>query len=703
MSRKSIILSLVALALMLLGIGVAVLLLYSDVDHQAGAKNTHVTEDDRHVLLSAIPSDAVLVSWFSDARKSAPDMIPSLEMPESMKKSPMAVSLHYSGKLIPLYVFETPKDEAVASALAESLSSGGMTVDRTVPSLIVASASETLVKSSMRHLDRKVSVLDASGFDKALASVSGNNVAIISNAHIGRLLPAVMGQAHTRHSSFLTRLCDWTAFDITSSSSGLSLRGSVVYDEDASDFMTVLQKSDASTSTVFSVLPSYTLFALSLPMKSTEPYVTAYQSYLDSRQRLQTNVAARNAFKKEYGIAPEELMSVLDVREVAAARIMQGGIMEKISLIKVGDRNASLVDTIDYAAVVPLLFGDVFACGKDAQSIMTEGWIISGNPSVLEEYKSGEALKNTLESMLDKSGQSDLAAPRGAVLTSWFSFTAEPSFMSELFSRDFLSKFRKVYEGADSAPAVLHIYNGKDGMVLDFNLKKMTVRNEEAEKFSRDTVVTVPSGPFMVKNSGTGRMNEFSQDPATLSLTLRENGKELWTVPFSGHICGTAQTIDYFTNGKLQILFGSGSRLWLMDRLGRNVDSFRLDLGKDILLGPDVYDFSGNRRYNIMVLHKDNTIAMYNLKGAKPASWKDITVSEGIIKALPERIDLGGSTFWVVRTSVETLIFPLYGGSPLTTYAGSQRIRPDSQVKAVDGTTVEFTCYDGKVRTQALK
>jgi hypothetical protein len=104
-----------------------------------------------------------------------------------------------------------------------------------------------------------------------------------------------------------------------------------------------------------------------------------------------------------------------------------------------------------------------------------------------------------------------------------------------------------------------------------------------------------------------------------------------------------------------------------------------------------------------MVLHKDNTIEMYNLQGQKPASWKGISIAGETIKNLPERIDLGGSTFWVVRTSVQTLIYPFYGGEPMTVFDGNQKIRPDSEIKKLDGATVEFTCYDGKVRSLALK
>ena len=127
-----------------------------------------------------------------------------------------------------------------------------------------------------------------------------------------------------------------------------------------------------------------------------------------------------------------------------------------------------------------------------------------------------------------------------------------------------------------------------------------------------------------------------------------------------------------------------------------------MDLGKKILLGPDVYDFNGTNKYNIVVLHDDKTIEMYNLKGSKPESWKGIRSNE-TIKALPERITVGGKSFWVVRTSIQTLIYPFVGGEPLSVFEGDKRIRPDSEVKVLDITSVEVECYDGKHRTVKLK
>jgi hypothetical protein len=197
-------------------------------------------------------------------------------------------------------------------------------------------------------------------------------------------------------------------------------------------------------------------------------------------------------------------------------------------------------------------------------------------------------------------------------------------------------------------------------------------------------------------------MNLFYQNSNGAICLKEEDGKGIWGVPFGKPLCGTAHTVDYYANGKLQILFGSGNSVYLIDRLGRFVTGFPIDLGKEILLGPDVYDFNGAKAYNIMVLHKDKTIEMYNLKGQKPASWKGIALQE-TIKGLPERIEVGGRTYWIVRTSKQTLIYPFTGGEPLTTFTGQQMIMPDSSVDVIDEASVQVQCYDGKARIVKVK
>ena len=198
-------------------------------------------------------------------------------------------------------------------------------------------------------------------------------------------------------------------------------------------------------------------------------------------------------------------------------------------------------------------------------------------------------------------------------------------------------------------------------------------------------------------------INTFYQNKQ-MSICLRdENGKDLWGVPFDKPICGAAGNVDVFQNGKLQIVFGAGSRLYVIDRLGRYVKGYPVDLGKEILIGPQVYDFSGSGQYSLMVLHGDNTLEMYTLKGKKVSSWKTVAPQGQTIKCLPELLEAGEGRYWIVRTSLQTLIYPSDGGQPLTDFTGDKMAMPDSEIILTEDMNVQLMCYDGKVRTIKLK
>lgn len=710
MSRKSLILCLSALAVLILGVGVAVAVLYSGVEGSGRSDVTKVQDQTRYSLLSAVPSDAVLVSCFSKA---------------GVLDSRMAVSLHYSGKLVPLYLYDAGRAAEeqrpdVAEAVAR-LKEKGLTVEY-VPdfsgrALILASASETVVRSSLRHMDKGMSIADAPGFVEATESVSGSDVIFVSNVHASYLIPEALTRKYSSCSSFVSRIADWTAFDVSMSDMHFSLTGGVVYDSDPSEYMTVLEKSSPAHSSLSEILPSYTVSASSIPMSDIDGYINAYRNFLDSRQAMQKNAALQKTLAGKAGISPVEFMKTVDVREVAVASFMAGGKLEKVNLIRTGVQMPDIlfkgldvesgkkyipaIHSWPYQSFVSSVFGNLFKLEDESCFTYIDGWVVSGSMKAVEEYVSGRALDYTLRQYMADASQGDLLSRGKAAFISYFSFSENEEFLKDVFRPAFMNLVSPVYEGAEYSPAVFSVSHGKSGPVLSAEVLKLTLQKSKAPSFERDTVVTVPEGPFQVKNSGTGKMNSFYQN-SHLSLCLRQDGKDLWGVPFKEPLCGTAHNVDYYANGKLQILFGAGSRIYLIDRLGRYVSGFPVDLKKPILLGPDVYDFNGTRKYNIMVLHKDNTIEMYNLKGQRPASWKTIAPSE-TVKRLPERIVVGGSSFWIVRTSIQTLIYPLYGGEPLTTFAGDQMICPDSEIKVLSATEVQVKCYDGKNRTVALK
>ena len=729
MSRKSIILCLSLLVVLLLGLGVAIAILYSGTGRNEKNGRAYSFDGARQCL-SAVPSDAVLVSSFTSAGSTFKGLLSVFDFPSqlsqkiedgslaSLKRCSMAASLHYAGKIHPLYILDLDRaSDATVNALQAYLSEVGMHFTR-MGSLIAISSSEPLVKSSARHFDKNVSIADAPGFGNALASVGGEDVVLVSNIYAGKLIPAIMASGASRMSSFIERTADWMAFDVTSKSGvPVSLSGTMLYEGEPDEFLAVLDDCKPGVSEVAEVLPSYVSSVVALPVKGIEEYISSYQSFIDSRQALQGFKSRQKSLGAAAGIMPEELFKLLDIKELASASIIVDSKLENINLIRVGSKDvaqifkgnevnsikaaSSEIYSWAYPAFLASVFGKKFELQDETCFTYVDGWVITGSNAAIKEYVEKGALDYTLKEYMADAGKSSLLSVKSAVAVAYYSLTGDDKKLSADIKPNMVKSISSLVDGCDYAPVILSLTKEKEQIKASVEIHTLSLQKTKAPSHERDTVVLVPSGPFEVKNSHTGKMNTFYQNAQKAICLKDENGKDLWGVPFGKPLCGTAHNVDYFANGKLQIIFGAGSSIYIIDRLGRYVSGFPLDLRKEITLGPDVYDFSGARKYNIMVLHKDNTIQMYNLKGKQPEAWKGITAEE-TIKALPELIKVGGKDFWVVRTSIQTLIFPFYGGEPLTVAEGNNMIKPDSEIIVADEASVQAQCYDGKTRTIKL-
>lgn len=112
---------------------------------------------------------------------------------------------------------------------------------------------------------------------------------------------------------------------------------------------------------------------------------------------------------------------------------------------------------------------------------------------------------------------------------------------------------------------------------------------KEAEKpQTPEQKESAAKGPaeFQVKNSGTGKMNTLRQNADNSLALIDHNGKQLWKIAFPGKIVGEPAQIDIYNNLKIQYLIAEGSKLHLIDRLGREVKKFPLTLPGAAKSGP---------------------------------------------------------------------------------------------------------------------
>ena len=625
MNKKTlIILACVALVL-ILAIAGGVYALYSGVGSGSSDKRTKADT----ALLAAIPSDAAAVMTFQDLGKSMPvlshfcsgpfkDYIQNIIETGSLSGVSIAASLHYSGNLVPLLVVSKADSSLYRAALTAGLAS--QIASNEQREFLLVSPSETIVSSSARHLGAGASILDNSAFEAISKSVGQNNVAYFSNDYADRLVSAYdtfLG----KYSSFIKRAAEWTAIYSRGATQGewlLKTQNS----KDPSYFMNVLDGLQPSGSKMGEVAPTNTVFALSLSPSKPEAYRSAYNKYLDATQRLSENKRLVESLKAAAGTSPDQWIK--DIQEVASIswKLDDGTVLTANAVRRSGPsaKEPALSEGYQFAGFAACEFGNLFSLPDESCSLVLDNWTISGSRAALEDLMGAVAVDEVLA--------------------------------DQLVSKDCLVT---MYYTSNDTKLLRYTRSG-----LEMDVKSAVVKSNRTPEL----VVEIPKGPFEVTNSLDGKKNTFYQN-AQLSLCLNdENGKGLWGVPFKQKICGYVSDIDYYNNGKIQFLFGAGSSLYAISRLGAFVQGFPVDLGKEILLGPEVYDFTGAKGYTVMVLHKDNTLEMYDLHGKKPASWQGITAQDIIIK-LPELVTASGQKYWKVTTTRETLYFPFDGGEQI--------------------------------------
>jgi hypothetical protein len=668
MNKKSVIVAVVAIALMLAGIAWAVYKLYSK------PQGTDIPVKSDYSLLKAVPSDAAVVFAFDGSREARGVIADScgvlqsflqpgafMEYLSAVGAKKTVVSLHNSGALVPLIIAEEAKPDSLSRTQLESLAAAASLKVQYNEGLVLASRSETLLAASVRHMDSGLSVLSAPGMKEACASVSGPAIVFLNNSQGAKLLQTYGGAAVTGQGNFVRHFADWTSFRMEADAQQIALRGTVTILQRTAGYMTAYSGAQPVAATFASVLPGTVASVLAIPVADADDYLARYRDYRDSGGKLRTYDADIDN-GKGHDISPRKWYQNLQLKEIVRASFRNGSTTFKVLMLRCaqdGGKKGS-VEKNAYAGYPARVLGSTFQVEDSLCLYLGGGWRVYGCKEALDMFQDKEFLTLTLKDRLSEAG---LQIPTGMI--AYASLSDAPEIASRYLDDTRTQAVLRYTNGASYAPVIAALKTGSTPSITLTLSRRMEQQASKGGSFLKDTTVVVPQGPYDVINHNTGKINHLYQNKNLYICLNDENGKGVWGIPFSKHICGRVECIDYYNNGRKQFLFGAGSSIYLLDVKGRFVQGFPVDLGRDIRLGPAAYDFTGAGGYTIMVLHKNNTLQMYNLHGQKPQNWKGI-VPEDKIRDLPELYESEGKRYWIVTTSGTTAVYPFNGGEPLT-------------------------------------
>ncbi len=243
-----------------------------------------------------------------------------------------------------------------------------------------------------------------------------------------------------------------------------------------------------------------------------------------------------------------------------------------------------------------------------------------------------------------------------------------------------------------------------------YNSLSVRFKKEAKEETSAlwETLLDTTAGikPFFFTNHITGAREIFIQDLKNNAYLINSAGRVLWKVPVKEKISGNVFVIDYYRNGKLQLLFAGREYLHLLDRNGNYVERYPVRLRSPAANSPSVFDYDNNRDYRIFIAGEDRIIYAYNKTGNVVKGWKPFKTAYNVTSEI-RFFRISGKDYIVVCDESSVYFLDRTGNSRLTlkevvTKARGSEMRltpgadPSLVFSAPDG-TVQKVGFDGKV------
>lgn len=226
-------------------------------------------------------------------------------------------------------------------------------------------------------------------------------------------------------------------------------------------------------------------------------------------------------------------------------------------------------------------------------------------------------------------------------LESNISFYVDPSPFAKLMTKKISEEWRPFFTRQNieisslglSAFQFSHLNNNfYTNIYLGFDDTKRKSQRTTA----RDVTVSINTAPiykfFLIKNHNDRSQEVLVQDSTNTIYLISAKGEILWSKKLTGLIRGELEQIDYYANGKLQMLFSTDKQIHVVDRLGNDVDPYPIHgLTSTMFIRSIDYDYSKN--YRFITADKAGVVNMIDKEGKILDGWNGLSTNGELLVA----------------------------------------------------------------------
>ncbi len=524
----------------------------------------------------------------------------------------------------------------------------------------LASKTKISIEDAIRQLNSGVSLsINHRGFKKVMttAGLSKEVNFYTHQKYFLQYASKFLGTSGKNVCERLETFSGWTELDLIVKSNGLLFNGYSFAEDSLRGYLTIFNEQNTQNIDVTEILPASTAFFLHYGISDYKSYDRAYKNYLQVRNKLDTRDRAINQLK-ENGIDVNQLLEKHMVGEVALCiseipttirkqsigviqsksygliRIInKTAFLESMQPLMVSDGSADSLTTyrevdifgLNYPGFMRQAFGQPYGAVACNYLMFVENYVVFGDQlasmrDFINNWKGNKTLAydehfdGFQENLSDQSN-----------ITMYSNVSRSPYLWHYFVNDNFADTIKNNVEFLRKFGGLsLQIERGKSNLYYNSIYFE---HNPSYKKISSslwevplDTVLATEPMPFT--NHYTKAKDVVVQDASGKVYLISNTGRVLWSRAIGEPILGRVHEVDRYKNNKFQLLFNTASKVYLLDRNGKNVEGFPVALKNPIIQPLSVFDYDNNKKYRIFIAQKNGDIQCLDISGKFVNGWK---------------------------------------------------------------------------------
>ncbi len=541
------------------------------------------------------------------------------------------------------------------------------------------SYSTILIEDVIRQLNAENSLLDNPKFSKVIAnsgqSEDGN--LFINNKYFSKIVNQYLNKSAKKYSDKFENYTGWTELDINLKPNSLSFNGFSFSDEKDNHSLSLFKDQKPQNIDMISIIPFNTAFMYhyglsnsklffenrKLSLKNTNQFFN-YQKYLDEQtekygidleEELLTNIGNEVAFvitesltddfsNNKFVVVHSNEMTKTKENLLSIARKVN---QEPFEIISFNDYE---INKIDLKNMFGNLLGKPFVNLENHFYTVIDDYVVFGNTeSGLKTFITNAMNEKTLSNNENFKAFNDNLSSNSNIFI-YNNIARSINLYKQYCKEEYIIVIDDKIEVFRKFEAIaFQISTEKNGLYYNnIHLKYNPVyKQETASLWELMLDTNISSIPHIVVNHKTKSKEIFVQDDANKIYLISNIGKVIWTKQLQEPIIGKVHQIDVYKNNKLQLLFNTKSKLYLIDRNGNDVESYPIKLPSDATNGVTPLDYSHTRDYRLIIGCNNNVVYNYDIKGAQVNGW-EYTALESPANGNVWHFALGGKDYIVI-------------------------------------------------------